>query len=44
MTTLAPYRKRLKQHLDETKRHAREVERRIKKLGGTSEGVVRRRA
>ena len=39
MTTLAPYRKRLKQHLTETKRHAREVERRVKKLGGTSEGI-----
>jgi ferritin-like metal-binding protein YciE len=34
MTTKPPYRKRLKQHLTETKRHAREVERRIKKLGG----------
>lgn len=39
MTTLAPYRKRLQQHLTETKRHAREVERRVKKLGGTSEGI-----
>ena len=39
MTTLAPYRKRLKEHLSETKRHAREVERRVKKLGGTSEGI-----
>ena len=39
MTTLAPYRKRLQQHLSETKRHAREVERRIKKLGGTSDGI-----
>jgi ferritin-like metal-binding protein YciE len=34
MTTRAPYKKRLQQHLQETKRHAREVERRIKKLGG----------
>jgi len=40
MTTLAPYRKRLQQHLNETKRHAREVERRVKKLGGTSEGIT----
>jgi ferritin-like metal-binding protein YciE len=40
MTTLAPYRKRLQQHLSETKRHAREVERRVKKLGGTSEGIT----
>jgi len=39
MTTLAPYRKRLKQHLSETKRHGREVERRIKKLGGESTGI-----
>jgi ferritin-like metal-binding protein YciE len=34
MTTKAPYKKRLKQHLKETKSHARQVERRIKKLGG----------
>jgi ferritin-like metal-binding protein YciE len=34
MTTKAPYRKRLKAHLKETKAHAKAVERRIKKLGG----------
>ncbi len=34
MTTRAPYQKRLKQHLRETKGHAKAVERRIKKLGG----------
>jgi ferritin-like metal-binding protein YciE len=34
MTTKAPYRKRLQQHLKETKAHAKQVERRIKKLGG----------
>lgn len=34
MTTRAPYKKRLKQHLRETKSHAKQVERRIKKLGG----------
>lgn len=34
MTTRAPYKKRLQQHLRETKSHARLVERRIKKLGG----------
>ena len=34
MTTKVPYRKRLQQHLRETKRHAKELERRIKKLGG----------
>jgi ferritin-like metal-binding protein YciE len=35
MTTRAPYKKRLREHLTETKRHGREVERRIKQLGGT---------
>jgi ferritin-like metal-binding protein YciE len=39
MTTRAPYRKRLQQHLSETKRHAREVERRIKRLGGVPEVI-----
>jgi ferritin-like metal-binding protein YciE len=34
MTTRPPYKKRLQEHLKETKRHARELERRIKKLGG----------
>ncbi|MDX6603261.1 MAG: hypothetical protein QOF13_2463 [Solirubrobacterales bacterium] len=34
MTTRAPYKKRLREHLRETKRHAKDVERRIKKLGG----------
>ena len=34
MTTRAPYEKQLKQHLRETKGHAKTVERRIKKLGG----------
>lgn len=34
MTTRAAYKKRLRQHLTETKRHAREVERRLKQLGG----------
>src|SRR4051812_44475568 len=36
MTTRSSYRKRLQQHLSETKRHGREVERRIKQLGGTT--------
>jgi ferritin-like metal-binding protein YciE len=36
MTTRAAYKRRLQQHLKETKNHAREVERRIKKLGGAS--------
>ena len=39
MTTRAPYKKRLQQHLKETKGHAREVQRRIKKLGGTAEAA-----
>lgn len=34
MTTRVPYKKRLKQHLRETKAHAKGLERRIKKLGG----------
>jgi ferritin-like metal-binding protein YciE len=34
MTVRAPYKKRLKQHLKETKDHARRLERRIKQLGG----------
>jgi ferritin-like metal-binding protein YciE len=34
MTADAAYRKRLKEHLTETKRHSREVKRRIKALGG----------
>jgi ferritin-like metal-binding protein YciE len=34
ITTKAPYAKRLKQHLKETKAHAKALERRIKKLGG----------
>jgi ferritin-like metal-binding protein YciE len=39
MTTRAPYKKRLQQHLRETKTHAREVERRIKQLGGKADEV-----
>jgi ferritin-like metal-binding protein YciE len=34
MTTKAPYKKRLKQHLKETKGHAKALQRRIKQLGG----------
>jgi ferritin-like metal-binding protein YciE len=40
MTEIANYRKRLQQHLTETKRHARETERRIKQLGGQPEGIT----
>jgi ferritin-like metal-binding protein YciE len=34
MTTKPPYKKRLQQHLRETKAHAKALDRRIKKLGG----------
>lgn len=34
-----PYKKRLQQHLKETKAHAKQVERRIKKLGGGGQGL-----
>jgi ferritin-like metal-binding protein YciE len=34
MTTKPPYKKRLQQHLKETKAHAKALDRRIKKLGG----------
>jgi ferritin-like metal-binding protein YciE len=39
MTTRAPYKKRLRRHLTETKGHARGLERRIKQLGGSAGGV-----
>ncbi len=39
MTTRPPYKKRLKEHLSETKRHARDVKQRIKQLGGVAETV-----
>jgi len=35
LTTRPPYKKRLQQHLKETKAHAKLLERRVKKLGGT---------
>jgi ferritin-like metal-binding protein YciE len=37
MTTRMPYKKRLREHLKETRAHARAVERRIKQLGGKAE-------
>ena len=37
MTTKAPYKKRLQEHLKETKGHAREVKRRIRELGGKAD-------
>jgi ferritin-like metal-binding protein YciE len=39
MTTRDTYKKRLRDHLKETKSHARDVERRIKKLGGSADQV-----
>lgn len=39
MTTKKPYKKRLQEHLRETKRHAKAVERRMKQLGGGG-GIV----
>jgi ferritin-like metal-binding protein YciE len=39
MTTHAAYKKRLKEHLSETKRHARDVKKRIKQLGGVATTV-----
>jgi ferritin-like metal-binding protein YciE len=39
MTTKAPYKKRLQQHLRETKDHGRKLERRIKALGGGGQTV-----
>jgi ferritin-like metal-binding protein YciE len=36
MITQAAYKKRLKQHLSETKRHGREVKKRVKELGGVA--------
>jgi ferritin-like metal-binding protein YciE len=40
MTTKAPYKKRLQQHLKETKAHAKALDRRIKSLGGGSSSTV----
>lgn len=39
MTTQTRYKKRLKEHLSETKRHGRDVRQRIKQLGGVAETV-----
>lgn len=36
-TTKMPYKKRLRKHLTETRDHARQLERRVKKLGGAEE-------
>src|ERR671910_995342 len=37
MTTRAPYKKRLREHLKETKGHARQLKTRIRELGGKAE-------
>ncbi|HXS47612.1 MAG TPA: DUF892 family protein [Solirubrobacterales bacterium] len=39
MTTKVPYKKRLKQHLKETKSHAKQLQRRIRQLGGGTQTV-----
>jgi ferritin-like metal-binding protein YciE len=39
LTTVPAYKKRLKQHLTETKRHGRDVKKRIKQLGGAPSTV-----
>jgi ferritin-like metal-binding protein YciE len=39
MTSRAPYKKRLQEHLRETKSHGRQLERRIKQLGGRAEAA-----
>ncbi len=39
MAAHPPYRKRLQQHLTETKRHGRELAKRIKQLGGTAAAI-----
>jgi ferritin-like metal-binding protein YciE len=39
MTAKAPYAKRLKQHLKETKSHAKALDKRIRKLGGGGQTV-----
>jgi ferritin-like metal-binding protein YciE len=39
ITTKAPYKKRLQQHLKETKAHAKTLDKRIKKLGGGTQVV-----
>ena len=40
LTSRAPYKKRLREHLKETKAHGREVGKRIRQLGGKPETVV----
>jgi ferritin-like metal-binding protein YciE len=44
MTTRAPYKKRLKDHLKETKQHSRLLERRIKKVNGDAAATIAKAA
>jgi len=44
MTTRAPYKKRLKQHLKETKSHSKQLERRIKKVNGNAAATIAKAA
>ena len=41
MTTRAPYKRRLQQHLGETKSHGRQLEQRIRRLGGDPQRLQR---
>src|SRR4051812_30324917 len=40
LTSKAPYKKRLKEHLKETKGHAKALDKRIRKLGGGGQTVA----
>jgi ferritin-like metal-binding protein YciE len=40
MTTRAPYKKRLREHLKETKQHSKLLERRIKKVNGDAAATI----
>jgi ferritin-like metal-binding protein YciE len=42
MTTRKPYKKRLQDHLKETKSHSRSLERRIKEIGGGAPQLIER--
>lgn len=44
MTTRAPYKKRLREHLKETKSHSKQLERRIKKVNGDAAATIAKAA
>lgn len=44
MTSRAPYKKRLKEHLKETKAHSKQLERRIKKVNGNATATIAKAA